>query len=187
MKPTNNGNCKNGDSGHHYWRGVITAPREFHEKVHSRMTHSGQGFWTKSEEKYFRILSCISSIFFYLRESMKNSTEKNDWTALRPETNFVELTTPTLWIQIPEKVWKKKKNPPIGTWAAILEFFDLFTHFGNHTGSQRKKLHFPCQSLSFYYPLIYAVNHHKRMCDVSWIIKGWWWLFSSLKCSFYPK
>lgn len=167
--------------------GVITAPREFHEKVHSRMTHSGQGFWTKSEEKYFRILSCISSIFFYLRESMKNSTEKNDWTALRPETNFVELTTPTLWIQIPEKVWKKKKNPPIGTWAAILEFFDLFTHFGNHTGSQRKKLHFPCQSLSFYYPLIYAVNHHKRMCDVSWIIKGWWWLFSSLKCSFYPK
>ena len=89
--------------------GVITAPREFHEKVHSRMTHSGQGFWTKSEEKYFRILSCISSIFFYLRESMKNSTEKNDWTALRPETNFVELTTPTLWIQIPEKVWKKKR------------------------------------------------------------------------------
>ena len=154
MKPTNNGNCKNGDSGHHYWRRCNNRFSRVSWKSALQDDSFRSRFLNKITGKIFQNFELYFLNFFFICESMKNSTEKNDWTALRPETNFVELTTPTLWIQIPEKVWKKKKNPPIGTWAAILEFFDLFTHFGNHTGSQRKKLHFPCQSLSFYYPLI---------------------------------
>ena len=147
MKPTNNGNCKNGDSGHyhHYWRCKKSA-------LHTGWLIFRSRFFKQNHRKNISEFWVVFPQFFLFAPLEQHEKQrKNDWTALRPETNFVELTTPTLWIQIPEKVWKK-----IGLAASviILEFFDLFTHFGNHTGSQRKKLHFPCQSLSFYYPLI---------------------------------
>ena len=176
MKPTNNGNCKNGDSGHyhHYWRCKKSA-------LHTGWLIFRSRFFKQNHRKNISEFWVVFPQFFLFAPLEQHEKQrKNDWTALRPETNFVELTTPTLWIQIPEKSLKKKKIS-IGSLSNNPWIFWPFHALWQSYRKSTKKVAFSMPVIKFL--LSFDINHRKRMCDVSWIIKGWLWLFSSFQCS----
>ena len=149
MKPTNNGNCKNGDSGHyhHYWRCKKSA-------LHTGWLIFRSRFLNKITGKIFQNFELYFLNFFLFAPQEQH--EKNRGKMIEQHSALKRILWSWQHPLYESKYQKKfgKKRFRLAASVIILEFFDLFTHFGNHTGSQRKKLHFPCQSLSFYYPLI---------------------------------
>ena len=148
MKPTNNGNCKNGDSGHyhHYWRCKKSA-------LHTGWLIFRSRFFKQNHRKNISEFWVVFPHFFLFAPLEQHEKTEEKWLNSTPPWNeFCGVDNTHSMNPNTRKSLEKKYR--LAASVIILEFFDLFTHFGNHTGSQRKKLHFPCQSLSFYYPLI---------------------------------
>ena len=149
MKPTNNGNCKNGDSGHyhHYWRCKKSA-------LHTGWLIFRSRFFKQNHRKNISEFWVVFPQFFFICTARAAWKTEEKWLNSTPPWNEFCGVDNTHSMNPNTRKSLEKKRFRLAASVIILEFFDLFTHFGNHTGSQRKKLHFPCQSLSFYYPLI---------------------------------
>ena len=75
----------------------------------------------------------------------------------------------------------EKKKISIGSLSNNPWIFWPFHALWQSYRKSTKKVAFSMPVIKFL--LSFDINHRKRMCDVSWIIKGWLWLFSSFQCS----
>ena len=176
MKPTNNGNCKNGDSGHyhHYWRCKKSALHTGWLIFRSRFLNKITGKIFQNFELYFlNFFICTASAAWKTEEKMieqHSALKRILWSWQHP-----------LYESKYQKKSLEKKKISIGSLSNNPWIFWPFHALWQSYRKSTKKVAFSMPVIKFL--LSFDINHRKRMCDVSWIIKGWLWLFSSFQCS----
>ena len=176
MKPTNNGNCKNGDSGHyhHYWRCKKSA-------LHTGWLIFRSRFFKQNHRKNISEFWVVFPQFFFICTARAAWKTEEKWLNSTPPWNEFCGVDNTHSMNPNTRKSLKKKKISIGSLCNNPWIFWPFHALWQSYRKSTKKVAFSMPVIKFL--LSFDINHRKRMCDVSWIIKGWLWLFSSFQCS----
>lgn len=152
------------------------------KKVHCTQddSYSGQGFLNKITGKIFQNFELYFLNFFYLH---RKSSMKNRGKMIEQHSALKRILWSWQHPLYESKYQKKfgKKKISIGSLSNNPWIFWPFHALWQSYRKSTKKVAFSMPVIKFL--LSFDINHRKRMCDVSWIIKGWLWLFSSFQCS----